>query len=309
MKIHQGLANFPKLDYAVVTSGTFDGVHLGHQKILKKLIDTAKNEQGETVLITFFPHPRMVLSKNKIELLSTIDERGRLLKGLGINHLLIIPFTKEFAELSPDDFIQKVYVDTIQTKRLIIGYDHHFGKNREGNFNYLKKHQDQYNFEVEEIAREDIDDIGISSTKIRIALKDGNITLANTYLGKPYSLEGKVMHGDKIGRQIGFPTANIHIKEDYKLIPKDAIYAVEVFVRDTTYKGMLYIGNRPSITDKTSQKRIEVNIFNFNENIYEQEIRVELLKKIREDITFASVEELTKQLKDDERVTRAYFQI
>jgi len=305
MKIHRGLTSFDSTGYSIVTSGTFDGVHVGHQKILARLKEISEQNQGETVLITFWPHPRIVLSNGNtdLKLLSTIEEKARLLEQHGVDHLVILPFTREFSQLSPDEFIQQVYVKGVGTHKLVIGYDHRFGKNREGGFDYLKQHAASYGFSIEEISRHDIDDVVISSTKIRNALLKGNVTMANQYLGYAYSLEGTVAHGDKIGRTIGFPTANIAIEESYKLIPAHGIYAVEAILDKEVLKGMLYIGNRPTL-DGSSQLRVEVNLFDFDRDIYDQQLQIHLIAKIREDEKLNSLEELKQMLQQDELASR-----
>ena len=253
MKVYQGLDHFTKLPFAVVTSGTFDGVHVGHQKILARLREVARLHKGETVVITYWPHPRLIVSTDSAELklLSTIDEKIELLAKYQVDHLVIIPFTKEFSQLSSEQFITQILVEKIGTKKLVIGYDHRFGKNREGSFEHLKQNASTYGFDVEEIPRQDIDDVGVSSTRIRNALQEGKIHLANEYLGSPYALTGKVVAGDQIGRQLGFPTANIQLDQPYKLIPMEGIYAVKVAHQGNLYKGMLYIGTRPTIDGNT----------------------------------------------------------
>lgn len=310
MKIHRGLASFNSTGYSIVTSGTFDGVHVGHQKILGRIKEISTQNKGETVLITFWPHPRIVLSNGNtdLKLLSTIEEKARLLEQHGIDHLVILPFTKEFSQLSPDEFIQQVYVKGVNTQKLAIGYDHRFGKNREGGFDYLKQHASSYGFSIEEISRHDIDDVVISSTKIRKALLEGNIQTANQYLGYAYCIEGKVAHGDKIGRTIGFPTANLAIQENFKLIPADGIYAVEAILDQEKLKGMLYIGNRPTLSG-VNQQRIEVNLFDFERDIYDQQLQINLIAKIRGDEKLNSLEELKLRLQDDERKSRAILGI
>lgn len=230
MKVYHKIEDFEKLNNAIVTSGTFDGVHLGHQKILKRLTQSAKKYKGESVLLTFWPHPRFILNPDdhSLKLLSTFQEKAELLEQQGVDHLVKILFTKEFSQMSSEDFIQKILIEKIGTKHLIIGYDHRFGRNREGSFDHLKANAKQYGFEIEEIPREDVDHVGISSTKIRHALKNGEVALASRYLGNPYSMEGLVVKGEQIGRSIDFPTANLHIEETYKLIPRDGVYAVKV---------------------------------------------------------------------------------
>ena len=308
MKIHRGLASFTPGKYTIVTSGTFDGVHVGHQKILARIKEISNQNQGETVLITFWPHPRIVLSDGNtdLKLLSTINEKAYLLEQHGIDHLVVLPFTKGFSQLSPDEFIQQIYVQGVGTQKLVIGYDHRFGKNREGGFDYLKEHASSYGFEIEEISRHDIEDVVISSTKIRNALLEGNIQTANQYLGYAYSIEGKVMHGDKIGRTIGFPTANLHIPEGFKLIPADGIYAVEAVLGEEQLKGMLYIGKRPTLSGD-AQQRIEVNLFDFDRDIYDQHLKLCLVAKIRGDEKLDSLEALKQRLQEDERQSRAIF--
>lgn len=298
MKVHQGLSEFQSLDCAIVTSGTFDGVHIGHQKILNRLKEVAKEINGETVVITLHPHPRIVLSKGKtdLKLLSTLDEKIQLLTQQGIHHLVILEFTSNFSQMSPEDFIEHIY-QKIGTKRLVIGYDHRFGKNREGGFDYLQARASQFDFEVEEIPRHDIDSVGISSTKIRNALLAGDIQTANQYLGSLYTLSGEVMHGDKIGRTLGFPTANLKSSEIHKLIPADGIYAVKIQHQTTHYKGMLYIGTRPTLEDNT--RKIEVNIFDFNQDIYGEILNISFVEKIRNDAQFVSLEVMKEQLKQD----------
>ncbi len=304
MKVYRSLEEFTRLDNAIVTTGTFDGVHYGHQKIISRLEELAKQYAGESVIITFFPHPRLVLfpEDNDLKLINTLDEKIELLEKSGIDHLLIIPFTKEFSRLSSLEFIQQILVDKIGTKKLVIGYDHHFGKNREGSFEHLKHYSTEYGFEVEEIPEQDINDVAVSSTKIRNAILDGNVTVANKYLGYTFSLRGIVKKGDQIGRTLGYPTANISLAESYKIIPTDGIYAVNVFIKDRKLQGMLYIGDRPTVQGKS--KVIEVNIFDFSEDVYDQLIKVEFLQYIRGDKYFNSLEELKDALAKDENSVR-----
>ncbi len=297
MHIHHGIASLPHIPKAVVTSGTFDGVHLGHQQIIRRLCELAAQRQGETVLITFYPHPRLVLGQ-QVELLSTLEEKAYWLEQYGIQHLLVLPFTQEFSQMSPEEFVQKVYIEAVQTRTLVIGYDHHFGKNRQGNFQFLKENQAHYPFDIEEIPRHDIEKAAVSSTKIREALQQGDIPVAQQLLGRDYELSGQVVHGDKIGRTLGYPTANVHVKEHYKLVPADGIYAAKVLVGQQNYQGMLYIGNRPSVNG-AAERKIEVNIFDFSEDIYGQNIRLHLIEKIRGDAKFDTLEALSRQLAQD----------
>ncbi|UZD23174.1 bifunctional riboflavin kinase/FAD synthetase [Algoriphagus halophytocola] len=301
MKIYEGLSDFPKIPNPVVTSGTFDGVHLGHQKILHRIREIARTIKGETVLLTFWPHPRLVLypDEHNLRLLSTFEEKAKLLRQFGIDHLVTIPFTKEFSQLSSKEFIQTILVDQIQTKKLVIGYDHRFGKNREGSFEYLQANHQGFGFELEEISRQDVQDIGVSSTKIRQSLESGDISTAIDYLGRSYELNGIVIKGQQIGRSIGFPTANVHIPNDYKLIPKDGVYAVEALVNGSLYKAMLNIGNRPTVDG--TKKTVEAHLFDFQGDLYDKQITVYLKAFLRDEQKFDGLEALKKQLFKDQR--------
>ena len=304
MKIHSGTASIQGLKNAVVTSGTFGGVHIGHQKILERLKQAAKEIDGETVLITYWPHPRLVLSNrnNGLKLLSTFPEKANLLEHYGIDHLVKIPFTKEFASLSSEAYIKSILHDKVGTKKLIIGYDHRFGKDRQGGLEELTQFAPKYGYELEEIPRQDIEAIGVSSTRIRKALEASEVTVANQYLGRPYSLTGMVIHGNKLGRTIGFPTANIGIKEPYKLLPSNGIYAIRINIDFKVYDGMINIGNRPTVGGNT--RTIEANIFDFDEDIYDQEITVEFIDHIRNEIKFDGIDGLKNQLQKDELACR-----
>lgn len=320
MKIYNHIDEFIPLENAAVTIGTFDGVHIGHQKIISQLKEEAKKINGETVILTFFPHPRMILhpEDQSLKLITTIPEKAELLRQMGIDHLIITPFTRDFSNLSPEEYIKNVLVDKIGTKSIVIGYDHRFGKDRSGGLPELQNYADAYGYTVTEIPEQDINEISISSTKIRTALKNGNIDDANRFLGYPFPLNGKVVKGDQIGRTLGYPTANLFIEEDYKLIPSDGIYAVEVLIHpaqknknqeisnlyrteniseENRFKGMAYIGHRPTI-DGMSQN-IEVNIFDFDQDIYHSKIKLLFLHFIRHDIKFNSLEELKLQLAAD----------
>ncbi|GAB3656282.1 bifunctional riboflavin kinase/FAD synthetase [Echinicola sediminis] len=304
MKIYEGLDHFEPVKNTVVTSGTFDGVHLGHKKILARIRDIAQQMQGETVLITFWPHPRLVLhpEEHNLRLLSTFEEKAKLLENEGIDHLITIPFTKEFSQLTGEEFIQKILIDKIHTKKLVIGYDHRFGKNREGSFDHLKANIDRYGFELEEISREDVDHVGISSTKIRNALLAGHVAVANEFLGRPYELNGIVIKGQQIGRSIDFPTANIHVPSNYKLIPSDGAYAVLVGVEGKTLKGMLNIGKRPTVDGL--EKTVEVHLFDFDDNLYDKQITVYFKDFLRAERKFANLDELKAQLERDKQRAR-----
>ena len=302
MKIYHSLDDFTRLDYAIVTSGTFDGVHLGHQKILARLKEIAGKNKGETVVLTFWPHPRFILrpDDSSLKLLNTFEEKADLLKGQGIQHLIRIPFTKEFSQLSSEEFITKILVQTIGTKKLVIGYDHRFGKNREGSFEQLKLNGPAYGFDVEEIPRQDVDHVGVSSTKIRHALDQGDLQTATHLLGRFYSISGRVVKGDKLGRLMGFPTANIEIDTHHKLIPMDGIYTVKVEYAHQVFGGMLYIGNRPTVNG--TKRNIEVNIFNFERDIYGEDLTVHFIELIRNDMKFGDLETLKQQLEKDKEI-------
>jgi riboflavin kinase / FMN adenylyltransferase len=299
MNVYQGIEEFKNLPSAVVTIGTFDGVHVGHQKILSRLKELAESSKGESVVLTFFPHPRMVLQPddNDLKLITTMNERVELLRKYGVQHLIIQPFSKEFSRMSAMEFVRDILVNKIGTKTLVIGYDHHFGRNREGSLKDLEEMSNVYNYRIEEIPKQVIDDAAISSTKIRNALLSGDIQTANHLLGHDFSLSGHVVDGDKIGRSLGFPTANISIAESYKLIPESGIYAAMIKIKDKMYKGMLYIGYRPVLNGK--RLSIEVNIFDFNESIYNHHITVYLKEHIREDMGFKNVEMLKKKMEED----------
>lgn len=302
MKVYYNLADFTPLNNAIVTSGTFDGVHLGHQKILQILRETTAQSGGESVVLTFWPHPRMVVSQDSqgLKLLSTVDEKIELLEKQGVNHLLIVPFTREFSELSSEEYVQKILIDTIGTKKLVIGYDHRFGRNREGSFQYLEDNSDRFGIEIEEISRQEIDNLVISSTKIRESLSEGHIKEANDLLGRNYNFSGIVVKGRQLGRTIGFPTANVQVSEPYKLIPANGVYAVRTLVRGTWLNGIMNIGNRPTV-DGIGRTQ-EVHILDFTADIYGENISVELLDYIRPEQKFSGIEELKTQiLKDKEK--------
>lgn len=303
MKVYTDIDQFKKVNNPIVTIGTFDGVHIGHQQIIQRIKEIAKKVNGETVILTFFPHPRMILNSDDLKLLTTQEEKIELLKKEGIDHLIIYPFTEAFSKLTYIEFVRNILVEKIGTKKLVIGYDHHFGRNREGSFKHLKEFGIQYEFEVEEIPAQDIDNINISSTKIRKAILEGDIETANLYLGHSYSLRGEVVEGDKIGRVIGFPTANIQVKEHYKLIPANGVYAVDVLYNEQLFKGMLNIGIRPTLHN--NQQTIEVNIFNFDKSIYGQKLILFFKRRIRNEEKFENIEALKKQLVKDKQTAIA----
>ncbi|CAM1349447.1 bifunctional riboflavin kinase/FAD synthetase [Tenacibaculum insulae] len=306
MKIINSIFNFKSTKETIVTIGTFDGVHIGHQKIITELINDAKATNKKAVLLTFFPHPRMVLQKDvSIKLINTIDERAQHLKNLGLDYLIIHPFSKEFSRLTALDFVRDILVNQLNTSKLIIGYDHHFGKNREGNIEQLTEYSHLYDFTVEEIPAQDIDKVSVSSTKIRKALTNGQLKTANNYLGYNFSLTGKVVNGKQLGGKIGFPTANIEVIEDYKLIPKTGVYIVQSIIDNNTIFGMMNIGNRPTVNGEN--QTIEVHFFNFNANLYQQTLTVQLLYFLRDEQKFDSVNDLVIQLKKDKETSLSYL--
>lgn len=307
LKIYHHLSDFEKLNNAVATIGTFDGVHFGHRKIISRLVETAKATCGETVILTFFPHPRLIIDPENqdLKMITTINEKAAILESLGVDHLIITPFTRDFSNLSPDEYINDVLVGTIGIKHIIVGYDHRFGKDRKGCMQDLIAAGKVQGFEVEEIPEQDIHDVAVSSTQIRKALLSGDVALASSFLGYDFSLHGRVIKGDKIGRTIGFPTANLFVEESYKLIPSDGIYAVTVSLNGETFKGMAYIGQRPTINGMT--RNIEVNIFDFNQEIYGQDITMTFMEFLRHDVKFTGLEALKLQLQQDKEDTLAFF--
>lgn len=304
MKVYHSIEEFAGAKTPVVTTGTFDGVHIGHQTILNRLKEIANKVNGETVLLTFYPHPRMVLfpDDHGLELITTQAEKVKLLEKAGINHLIVHPFSKEFSRTTSIDFIKEILVNKIGTKKLVIGYDHHFGRNREGSFENLKESGPLYGFDVEEIPEQDIDNVAVSSTKIRKALDEGDLETANEYLGYEFMLTGEVIHGDQLGRSIDFPTANIEVKDTVKLIPANGVYAVRVELAGNLHTGMLNIGMRPTVDGK--KRRIEVNIFDFDKDIYGQEVVLHFVTKIRDEKKFEDLEALKKQLEIDRNKVR-----
>ncbi len=299
MQVYQDLSSYHKGRKPVATIGTFDGVHLGHKKILQRLKDVSLSTGGESVLISFHPHPRLVLAPHKkdLQLIQTIGEKIESLRAFGIDKLLLIPFTRAFAETPSQDFVKKIIVETVGVSRLVIGYDHHFGRNRSGNITELQKLAPQYGFEVEEIPPKAIDNANVSSTKIREALLSGNIDTANTYLGYPYRFSGTVIHGQKQGRLLGYPTANLQIQDPLKIIPANGIYYVRAILNHVSFWGMMSIGNKPTMGD--FERGIEVNLFDFNADIYGEDLIVECLAYIREEKKFGNIESLILAIDED----------
>lgn len=308
MRVFKNLEELPEFKNTVITIGTFDGVHKGHQKILKRIIDIAKSRNGESILITFYPHPRFVLQPgNKdLKLLNTLDEKIRLLENFGLDNLVVAPFSKGFSQMPALAYIKDFLVENFHPNTIVIGYDHHFGINRSGDIALLKEYQKIFQFQVEQISKETIEDIAISSTKIRKALLAGDIETGAQLLGHPYQLSGYVIKGEQIGRTIGFPTANIQLTVNYKLIPKTGVFAVLINVQGKAYKGMLNIGFRPTV--EGNSKTIEVNIFDFNKDIYGEEISITLVKRLRDEKKFKNLEALKKQITSDKKEALTCFE-
>jgi riboflavin kinase/FMN adenylyltransferase len=298
LKVYHSLDSFTPLKCAVATTGTFDGVHLGHQKILNQLIDTAEKEKGESVLLTFHPHPRLILQPDvELKLLSSLEEKISLLSETGLDHLIILPFTKAFSRTPSLDFVREILVNRIGVKHLVIGYDHHFGRNREGSFEHLKEFGPTYGFTVQEISALDIDQVNVSSTKIRAALKEGNVELAETYLGHPYTISAPVVKGDQLGRTIGFPTANLDINFSHKLIPADGVYAGFVGFNGMRYVAIANIGRRPTV--QSEERKVEVHAIGLEGDLYGVQLNFEIKFRLRDVMKFDSLDLLKAQLEQD----------
>ena len=298
LKIFHSINDFKSTKKTILTLGTFDGVHLGHRKILEKLTQNVENEKYESLVLTFFPHPRMVLKgQSEVKLLNTIEEKIELLEKIGIQNLVIHPFDEKFSELTAEEFVKKVLVNQFHIQKIIIGHDHRFGRNRTANIDDLINFGKQYHFEVEQISVQEINEVSISSTKIRTALTDGNIALANEFLGYDYVLSGIITKGKQLGRTIGFPTANLRIQEKFKLIPRNGVYIVKSSINQKTVFGMMNIGFNPTVAGENLS--IEVHYFNFDADLYDQEIKVSLLEYLRTEQKFGSVDLLKEQLAKD----------
>ncbi|MGY0390983.1 bifunctional riboflavin kinase/FAD synthetase [Bizionia sp. KMM 8389] len=294
--------------HTVITIGTFDGVHIGHQKIIERLVNSAKKDKLKAAILTFFPHPRMVLQKDaNIKLINTLDEKAAIMETLGLDCLLIKKFTKEFSRLTADQFVSDILVNQLQAKKVIIGYDHHFGRNRTANIHDLRNYGIKHDFEVEEISAQDINDVSVSSTKIRAALQEGDIQIANSYLGYNFMLTGTIVKGKGLGKTFGFPTANLHIEEAYKLIPKEGVYVVQSKINNQLYYGMMNIGSNPTVNTDNKQS-IEINFFNLDESLYGLKLKVELLKRLRSEQKFNSVDALKIQLKQDKQTALDFIE-
>ena len=305
MKIKTTLESYSN-NNSVVTIGTFDGVHIGHQKIIKRLVNIAKKKDLQAIVFTFFPHPRMVLQEDaNIKLINTLDEKSKLLENLGVDHLVVKKFTKDFSRLTALEFVRDILVNKLHVKYIIVGYDHHFGRNRTANINDLREFGETYDFNIIEISAQDIDEVTVSSTKIRQALIEGDVKSANAFLGYNFMLTGKVVEGKRLGKQIGFPTANLQIEETYKLIPKNGSYIVKSYVHNVNVFGMMNIGTNPTFNGE--QQSIEVHFFDFDKDIYYEKIEIHLLHRLRDEEKFESIESLKAQLHRDKTISLDYI--
>ena len=306
LETFQSLLDYKSSQNSIVTLGTFDGVHIGHKKIIEKLIQNSSNCECESLVLTFFPHPRMILQDSQeIKLLNTIEERIQLLEASGLDNLVIHPFDQEFSRLTAEEFVSTVLVDQFNVKKIIIGYDHRFGRNRTADIHDLIEFGKKYEFEVEQISAQEIDEVSVSSTKIRKALMEGNVALANEYLGYAYLLTGTIVKGKGIGRTINFPTANLKIEESYKLIPKNGVYIIQSTLNNRLVFGMMNIGYNPTVNGEGQS--IEIHFFDFKENLYAKKIQIQVLKRIRDEEKFDSLEQLTDQLEKDKSTALNYI--
>ncbi len=307
MKVFTSISEFNSTQKTIVTIGTFDGVHIGHQKIIEKLIQGKENSDYESLILTFFPHPRMVLHEaSSIKLLNTINEKSGFLKKMGLDNLVIHPFDKEFSNLSAEEFVKTILVDSFNIQKIIIGYDHRFGKNRAANIDDLIAFGDKYGFEVEQISAQEVDSVSVSSTKIRDAIANGTMAVANEFLGYNYLLSGKIIKGKQLGRTIGFPTANIKIEENYKLIPKNGVYIVKSIIQEKTVFGIMNIGLNPTVNGEDLS--IEVHFLDFDIAIYNTEITVSVIDRIRDEQKFSSIDLLKAQIQKDKNYAISYIE-
>ncbi|MCB0502141.1 MAG: bifunctional riboflavin kinase/FAD synthetase [Bacteroidetes bacterium] len=307
MQVHNGWENLPSFENVILTIGTYDGVHFGHQQIIKRINDLAKANQSESVLLTFHPHPRLVLRPDlELKLITTIEEKVKLLANYGIDHIVIAPFSKEFASIPAELYVKDVLVKNFMPKKIVIGYDHKFGAERKGDIDLLRKLAKDFHYEVEEISKQTIDDLSVSSTKVRKAILEGDIEAANELLAHPFSLSGEVVHGEKRGRQLGFPTANIEINNPHKLIPPAGVYAIKSKINKESYNGLLSIGSKPTFGEYNEQF-VEAYFFDFKQDIYGQEIKVTLIGKVRNEMKFDSKDALVAQMKEDVKIGKEKY--
>jgi len=309
MQVHRNIDMLPRFKNAVITIGTFDGVHKGHQQLIGRILQLSKEINGESVLITFDPHPRAVINPNdqSLRLLSTTEEKIKLLDSFHVDHLVIVPFTKEFSMLPARDYVEKFLAEKFHPAIIVIGYNHHFGHHRDGNIELLRNLSAQFYFRIEEIPKQMVDEIEVSSTRIRIALQEGDVSTASHLLGHKYSLTGKVVKGNQLGRKLGFPTANISVEDRFKLIPADGVYVVKVFVKDDWKNGVMNIGYRPTVNG--THRTIEVYIFDFTGDLYDQEINVEFVEFIREERKFETLDLMVEEIRRDEQTARRILQM
>ncbi|WP_019037011.1 bifunctional riboflavin kinase/FAD synthetase [Psychroflexus tropicus] len=308
MKIYNNVSEFDTATPTVVTIGTFDGIHLGHRKIIKRLIDSAKKDKLETALLTFYPHPRMVLQQSSdLKLINTIAERKMILKETGLEHLIVHPFTLEFSRLTAREYVEDILVKGLNAKKIVIGYDHHFGRNRTADINDLKAYGEEFGFEVDEISKQDIEDVAVSSTKIRSALEEGVLEKANEYLTQPFFLSGEVVKGKGLGKNMGYPTANLKVEESYKLIPREGVYVAASVIDGEKRFGMMNIGTNPTVGGQ--KQSIETYFFDLDKNLYGMQLQIQLLKRIRSEVKFDGLEALIKAMKADEIFARNYIKI
>ncbi|MDR9455930.1 MAG: bifunctional riboflavin kinase/FAD synthetase [Salegentibacter sp.] len=306
MKIHNGANAFSSERQTVVTIGTFDGVHAGHRKIIERLVNAAEAGNLESVILTFFPHPRMVLQQESdIKLIQTIEERKQILSETGIDHLVVHPFTHQFSRLTALEFVRDILVNKLKARRVIIGYDHRFGRNRTADITNLKEFGEQFGFEVEEITKEEVDQVAVSSTKIRKALQEGRVERANSYLQQPFSLSGTIVKGRGLGKDFNYPTANLHIAEEYKLIPKNGVYVARAEIEGEMYFGMMNIGTNPTVGGE--ERTIETFFFNLDKDLYGKSLTIEMLVRIRDEKKFDSVDALKNAMKQDEAFSKQYI--
>lgn len=306
MNIYNNVSEFDPSIPTVVTIGTFDGVHLGHRKIIQRLIDSAKKQSLQTALLTFYPHPRMVLQQSDdLKLINTIDERKHILKETGLEHLIIHPFTLEFSRLTARAYVEDILVKGLNAKKIVIGYDHHFGRNRTADINDLKAFGEEFNFEVDEISKQDIEDVAVSSTKIRKSLENGDLEKANEFLSKPFFISGEIVKGKRLGRQMGYPTANLKISDSYKLVPREGVYVVVSEIGGQRYYGMMNIGTNPTVGGQ--DQSIETYFFDLDKNLYEMHLQIQLLKRIRSEMKFENLDALIKAMKADEAFAQDFI--
>lgn len=300
MKIHHGIPERSELIRPVITTGTFDGVHAGHRKIIERLVAAARSENGHSVIVTFEPHPRLVLfpDDQDLRLLTTLTEKAALLENAGIDHLVVIPFTREFSRTTSEEYVRDILVRKMGLHRLVIGYDHHFGRNREGSIEQLQLLAPEFGFTVEEIPPQDVDQVRVSSTKIRTALLQGDVALAAQYLTYHYKFSGTVVHGNRLGTQLGFPTANIRLNDPLKLIPGNGVYAVKVQLQNINQPGLMNIGFRPTL-NHSPDITLEVHLLDFNQNIYGEELTINFIARIRDEQRFPSADALKQQIRND----------